>query len=79
MNICTGRLFAGTALSAMLVALASPSYAQAVAAPAAPVAATDAAPSDEVVVTGTIFRRTNTETPSPVTVPASETWPPPAA
>ena len=68
MNICTGRLFAGTALSAMLVALASPSYAQAVAAPAAPVAATDAAPSDEVVVTGTIFRRTNTETPSPVTV-----------
>jgi len=68
MNIRTGRLFAGSALSAMLVALASPSYAQAVAAPAAPVAATDETPSDEVVVTGTIFRRTNTETPSPVTV-----------
>jgi len=70
MNICTGRLFAGSALSAMLVALASPSYAQ-TAAPAAeaPVAAADAATGgDEVVVTGTIFRRTNTETPSPVTV-----------
>jgi len=67
MNICTGRLFAGSALSAMLVALASPSYAQ-TAAPAADAPAVAADAGDEVVVTGTIFRRTNTETPSPVTV-----------
>ena len=74
MNICTGRLFAGSALGAMLVSLASPSYAQTSAAPAAPVAAaeTPADTSDEVVVTGTIFRRTNTETPSPVTVLTSD-------
>jgi len=71
MNICTGRLFAGSALSAMLVALASPSYAQ-TAAPAADTTAASGQSADEsaqeVVVTGTIFRRTNTETPSPVTV-----------
>jgi iron complex outermembrane receptor protein len=59
------------------VALASPSYAQTAAAPAAqgPVAAADTAAAtggDEIVVTGTIFRRTNTETPSPVTVLTSE-------
>jgi len=75
MNICTGRLFAGSALSAMLVALASPSYAQ-TAAPAADTTAASGQSADEsaqeVVVTGTIFRRTNTETPSPVTVLTSE-------
>lgn len=66
MNTRTGRLYAGSALTAMLVALATPSYAQ-TAAPTSPAA--DAAPAEqEVVVTGTLFRRTNTETPSPVTV-----------
>src|SRR3569833_1874001 len=70
MNICTGRLFAGSALSAMLVALATPSYAQ-TAAPAADTTAASRQTADdsaqEVVVTGTIFRRTNTETPAPAT------------
>ena len=45
-------------------------------APAVPVQnANEAADSDkeEIVVTGTLFRRTNTETPSPVTVLSSET------
>ncbi|RYF20293.1 MAG: TonB-dependent receptor, partial [Oxalobacteraceae bacterium] len=35
--------------------------------------ATAQTPGDEIVVTGSLFRRTDTETPSPVTVLTSET------
>jgi iron complex outermembrane receptor protein len=54
----------------MLVALASPASAQTApaAAPAASAEADKGSDSQEIVVTGTIFRRTNVETPSPVTV-----------
>lgn len=64
----TGRLCAGSALSAIFVALASPATAQSTTdTPAA--TETSATPeSEEVVVTGSLFRRTNTETPSPVSV-----------
>lgn len=77
MNICVGRLFAGSALPAMLVALASPASAQTApaAAPNAPAVSADAdkaSDAQEVVVTGTLFRRTSTETPSPVTVLTSD-------
>ncbi|HMI20676.1 MAG TPA: TonB-dependent receptor [Sphingomonas sp.] len=73
MTTFTGRLFAGSALSAMLVALASPAAAQTALPAAAPIQTADATPSSEdIVVTGTIFRRTNTETPSPVTVLTSD-------
>ena len=74
MNIHVGRLLAGSALSAMLISIASPASAQTDSAaangPASPatVEASKTADSDEVVVTGTIFRRTNAETPSPVTI-----------
>ena len=72
MITCTGRLYAGSALAALLVSLAAPTYAQTAAAPAAPAAEAPADTNDEVVVTGTIFRRTNAETPSPVTVLTSD-------
>ena len=72
MITCTGRLYAGSALAALLVSLSAPTYAQTAAAPAAPAAEAPADTNDEVVVTGTIFRRTNAETPSPVTVLTSD-------
>jgi len=69
------RLYAGAAPLAILLGMtASPAFAQAAATPApaqAPVAADDTTGPD-VVVTGTLFRRTNTETPSPVTVLTSD-------
>jgi len=85
MNIRTGRLFAGSALSAMLISLAAPASAQtANPAPPAPgtvsngpnspaaIAAAQTDNTEEVIVTGSILRRTNTETPSPVTVLTNE-------
>ena len=67
-------LLAGTATIAAFMSLtAAPAFAQdaTTAAPATPAPqadqATDSATPD-IVVTGTMFRRTNTETPSPVTV-----------
>ncbi len=60
------RLLASTVL---LSAMPLPAFAQAapsVAAVAAP--ASDAADAETIVVTGSLFRRTDTETPSPVTV-----------
>ena len=69
MNIHVGRLLAGSAIPALLVAIASPAFAQtADQAPAAVAAADQTQGTEEIVVTGTVFRRTNTETPSPVTV-----------
>jgi len=50
-----------TPLSLLLTAL--PAFAQ-----TAPPADTSAQPDNEVIVTGSLFRRTDTETPSPVTV-----------
>ncbi|WP_116091525.1 TonB-dependent receptor domain-containing protein [Sphingomonas crusticola] len=87
MNL-SSRLCAGSALSAILIALASPASAQVSGATPAPTppAATNNGPntpagvdvaaatdSEEVVVTGSLFRRTNTETPSPVTVLTADT------
>jgi iron complex outermembrane receptor protein len=66
------KLGQGAALSAFALmgagAISGTAFAQ-----TAPQTATDTAPeSDEIVVTGSLFRRTNTETPSPVTVLTSE-------
>jgi iron complex outermembrane receptor protein len=68
------RLCASAAPLAMLVGLSSPAFAQ---------SETQAAPADvqtpaaedtqeDIVVTGSLFRRTDTETPSPVTILTSE-------
>lgn len=66
------RLCAGAAPLAILLA-ATPALAQsAPAATPAPAPAADDAQGQDVVVTGTLFRRTNTETPSPVTVLTSD-------
>jgi iron complex outermembrane receptor protein len=71
------RLRSGAAPFALLAALsAGPAFAQTAATlPANPSPAT--APADDesqdIVVTGTIFRRTNTETPSPVSVLSAAT------
>ena len=75
------RLLAGAATSAVLFAMtAAPAFAQDAPTIAAPVApspqAQPAAQSDQgaqdIVVTGSLFRRTDTETPSPVTVLTAE-------
>ncbi len=70
------RLLA-TAAPFALVLAASPAFAQETPAPAPAASIQDdqSAAADEgndVVVTGTLFRRTDTETPSPVTVLSSE-------
>ena len=70
-------LLAGTATVAAFMSLtAAPAFAQdaATAAPAATPQADQAADSStpDIVVTGTLFRRTDTETPSPVTVLTSD-------
>lgn len=75
----TRGLRGGTALSALVLAgtlFAAPAFAQdATNSPDAPatVATQDEPADEEIVVTGTLFRRTNTETPSPVTVLSSAT------
>ena len=61
MNIHVGRLLAGSAIPALLVAIASPAFAQtADQAPAAVAAADQTQGTEEIVVTGTVFRRTDT-------------------
>lgn len=73
-------LGASTATGAVVLALvaAMPAYAQATtasttAAKNTPAADTADNSSQEIVVTGTLFRRTNVETPSPVTTISAET------
>ena len=75
------RLLAGAATAAAFLSLAAtPAFAQDAPAPQDSAAAPAAAPADQaadaggndIVVTGTLFRRTDTETPSPVTVMTSE-------
>ena len=62
------RLRAGAAPIAMLVALAAaPAFAQTAPSDTADQSA-EAADAPDIVVTGSLFRRTDTETPSPVTV-----------
>jgi iron complex outermembrane receptor protein len=67
----TRRLLAGSALPVMaavaMATIATPIVAQ-TASPSAAAAADTSDTGQEIVVTGTIFRRTNTETPSPVSV-----------
>jgi iron complex outermembrane receptor protein len=69
-------LLATTIICGASLSLAAPAYAQEAA--AAPAIETEteaeavAAEGDEIVVTGSLFRRTNTETPSPVTVISSD-------
>jgi iron complex outermembrane receptor protein len=80
------RLRAGAAPLALLLSMTSPAFAQtAPVAPApapAPASATDTVEASteqtadqpqDIVVTGSLFRRTNTETPSPVTVLTADT------
>ncbi|MDB5674767.1 MAG: TonB-dependent receptor [Sphingomonas bacterium] len=67
------RLCAGAAPLAILFGLtATPAMAQTAPAAQLPAASADEPATPDVVVTGTLFRRTNTETPSPVTVLTSE-------
>jgi iron complex outermembrane receptor protein len=61
------------AFAASLLAAPAMASAVAAAAPALPDAPAATPKDDTIVVTGTLFRRTNTETPSPVTVLTSET------
>jgi len=82
-NTLFSRLLCGSALCgalpAGLILLAAPAHAQeasdpAVSGPAAPTQDAQAEQSgDTIVVTGSLFRRTNAETPSPVTVLSAET------
>ncbi|MFZ5796536.1 MAG: TonB-dependent receptor plug domain-containing protein [Pseudomonadota bacterium] len=68
------RLRSSAAPVALLIALsAGPAFAQTAPAPASEPAPATAEANQDIVVTGSIFRRTNTETPSPVTVLTSET------
>ena len=74
MNSTRERLLASSMLGgAILMALASTGAAQAQTAAAKPATAAAATEVEEIVVTGSLFRRTDTETPSPVTVMTSET------
>ncbi|RYD64074.1 MAG: hypothetical protein EOP58_10250, partial [Sphingomonadales bacterium] len=60
-------------LALALGLMAAPAFAQDAAAQDAPEAQTAAAEQDPgIVVTGSLFRRTDTETPSPVTVLTAE-------
>ncbi|RYF19847.1 MAG: TonB-dependent receptor, partial [Oxalobacteraceae bacterium] len=69
-RVNVSRLSAGAAPLAVLLSLSNAAFAQTV--PAEPgVAPTEQAAepaASDIVVTGSLFRRTNTETPSPVTV-----------
>jgi iron complex outermembrane receptor protein len=75
----TRGLRGGTALSAIVLAgtlFAAPAFAQDASTPGQTQIATqadDAQDTGDIVVTGTLFRRTDTETASPVTVVTSET------
>lgn len=74
-NVSARRLLAGSALPTLtmmaLLSVAAPAAAQTPSENPAP-AAEATPPAQEIVVTGTLFRRTNTETPSPVTVLTSD-------
>ncbi|MGE2813426.1 hypothetical protein, partial [Escherichia coli] len=69
-RVNVSRLCAGAAPLAILLSMSNAAFAQT--APAEPsVAPTEQAAepaASDIVVTGSLFRRTNTETPSPVTV-----------
>ena len=78
-SVIRAALLRGTAAPAVLIGsllMASPALAQDNATPAqgapsasaAPAAAASDTNGKDIVVTGTLFRRTNTETPSPVTI-----------
>lgn len=70
------RLRHSAAPLAILFALAAQPVSAQVASPPAPAlapAATDAEDGKDIVVTGSLFRRTDTETPSPVTVLSADT------
>ncbi|MDG2534217.1 TonB-dependent receptor [Sphingomonas sp. HITSZ_GF] len=83
-NSLVHRLLIGStalcgALPAGLILLAAPAHAQDAASQAEPVTAEPQAaptaaeePADSIVVTGSLFRRANAETPSPVTVLSAE-------
>ncbi|AOH83729.1 TonB-dependent receptor [Sphingomonas panacis] len=68
------RLLLGAAPLAALASFAAPAFAQDQAGSASlPTDSSTAEQSNDIVVTGSLFRRTNTETPSPVTVLTTET------
>jgi iron complex outermembrane receptor protein len=64
------RLCTGAAPIALLIGMSSPAFAQVASenAPTATAEQTADGEAQDIVVTGSLFRRTNTETPSPVTV-----------
>ncbi|WP_404336593.1 TonB-dependent receptor domain-containing protein [Sphingomonas sp. MMS12-HWE2-04] len=69
------RLRGSSALSALVLAgslFAAPAFAQDTTAPAQAETQTDDQTQGDIVVTGSLFRRTDTETPSPVTVLTEE-------
>jgi len=75
-DVVRRSLLRGSSLPALALVgaglFAAPAFAQDAAAQAAPAAPTEADTTPDVVVTGSLFRRTDTETPSPVTVLTSE-------
>ena len=68
--LCGALLIAVPALAQEAAPAAAPAQDMAA---AAPTAAAQEAPGDSIVVTGSLIRRTDTETPSPVTVLSAET------
>jgi iron complex outermembrane receptor protein len=64
----TIRLCTGAAPLALLLGLSSPAFAQDAPATATPADQAAEGEAPDIVVTGSLFRRTDTETPSPVTV-----------
>jgi iron complex outermembrane receptor protein len=62
------RLCTGAAPLALLLGLSSPAFAQDAPATATPADQAAEGEAPDIVVTGSLFRRTDTETPSPVTV-----------
>ncbi|WP_322963990.1 TonB-dependent receptor plug domain-containing protein [Sphingomonas fuzhouensis] len=82
-SVVRAALLRGTAAPAILIGgllAASPAIAQDNGAPAQSTTSTTtsaqapaATPGKDIVVTGTLFRRTNTETPSPVTILSADT------
>ena len=68
--LCGALLIAVPALAQEAAPAAAPAQDSAAAAPAT---AAQEAPGDSIVVTGSLIRRTDTETPSPVTVLSAET------
>ena len=62
------RLLASSALTAACMAFVAPTQVDAQQATAATAAAASPTSVQEIVVTGSLFRRTDIETPSPVTV-----------